>query len=251
LGQLVGLQVPQIPFVQPAPEQLWQARPPLPQALSSLPSWQAPPAQHPFGHDVPSQTQAPATQCSPAPHGAPLPHWQVPVAEQLSVVVGSQATQATPPTPQVARPRGTHTPVAQHPAGHEVASHFADISRRHVAEQPSPDFVFPSSQSSSGARTTPSPQIAGAPSVSSALVSWSAVMATACCSLAAMVSPAMPSTRTRTDVPPSAAGRTMVPVSWPLVSGRGVLGSVPGANAAMPLSVVPEIASAVSPRDGS
>jgi hypothetical protein len=70
----VGLQLLQTPFAQPPAVQFWQARPPLPQAALVLPGWQALAEQQPFGQDVPSQTQAPARQCMPAPHGPPLPH---------------------------------------------------------------------------------------------------------------------------------------------------------------------------------
>jgi len=241
----------QIPFWQPPAGQVWQSRPPIPHAPSTFPGWQVLPEQHPLGHDVPSHTQAPATQRCPAPQGAPLPHWQVPVAEQLSVVAGSHATHAAPPTPQVARARALQAPAAQQPPGHEVASHVAGISSLQVGEQPSPAAVLPSSHSSIGLRTMPSPQIAGAPRVRVALTIWPATTATSCCSLPTTVIPARPSTRKRTDVPASAGGSTMVAVSWPLVSGRGGSGSVPGSKAGEPSLVVPEIASTVRASAGS
>jgi hypothetical protein len=54
---------------------------------------------------------------------ADAPHWQVPVAEQLSAVVRSQATQVPPPWPQVETESWTQAPFAQQPLGHEVALH--------------------------------------------------------------------------------------------------------------------------------
>jgi hypothetical protein len=51
------------------------------------------------------------------------PHWQVPVAEQLSAVVRSQVTQVLPPVPQVASEVGVQTPLAQQPVGHVCALH--------------------------------------------------------------------------------------------------------------------------------
>jgi hypothetical protein len=104
---------------------------------------------------------------------------------------------------------------------------------------------LPSSQSSIPSRTVPSPQIAGAPSVNVTAVSSPRRTTTGCCSLAAIVAPARPSTRSRTVVPATASGSSTTAVSWPLVSGRGGSGSEPGAKAgASP--TVPEMASAVS-----
>ena len=56
------------------------------------------PLQHPDGHEVTSHTQAPLTQCCPAAHGAPLPHWHAPLL-QLSVRTESQAIHAIAPVP--------------------------------------------------------------------------------------------------------------------------------------------------------
>jgi hypothetical protein len=55
------------------------------------------PWQQPVGHDVASQMHCPAMQRRPDSHAGPLPHWQVPVAEQPSAVVVSHATQVPPP----------------------------------------------------------------------------------------------------------------------------------------------------------
>ncbi len=79
------------------------------------------PEQHPLGHEVRSQTQAPLTQRWPAAHGAPVPHWQVPVAEQRSAPP-PQLTQALPVTPQVAAAAVLQAVPAQQPLRHESAS---------------------------------------------------------------------------------------------------------------------------------
>ena len=76
-----------------------------------------------MGHEVGSHTHAPATHRRPASHAVPAPHWQVPVAEQLSAVAGSQVTQVPPPVPQVPRPAVTQLPDAQHPLGQDWALH--------------------------------------------------------------------------------------------------------------------------------
>lgn len=72
-------------------------------------------------HDVPSHTQAPATQCCPASHAAPEPQRQIPAA-QPSAVIGSHASQAAPIAPHVANETGAHTSPAQQPLAHDVAS---------------------------------------------------------------------------------------------------------------------------------
>ncbi len=64
---------------------------------------------------------APSTQCAPPVQAGKSPHWQVPVAEQLSAVVRSQVTQEAPPTPQVASELGVQTPLAQQPVGQVCA----------------------------------------------------------------------------------------------------------------------------------
>jgi len=60
-------------------------------------------------------------------HGAPEPHWQPPVGEHVSDVVGSQAVQAFPAAPHAERESVVvHVPVAppsQHPVGHAAALH--------------------------------------------------------------------------------------------------------------------------------
>jgi hypothetical protein len=166
LGQLVGLQLLHTPWLHPAAAQVWHASPPAPQAASASPGKQRLSAQHPAAQLLPSHTQAPPTQCWPAEQGAPAPQAQAPSAEQPSLSRASQATHAAPAGPQVARARGWQMPPAQHPAGHEVTLQAAAPSRRQRAEQPSPERVLPSSHSSISGRSTPSPQMAGAPRVS-------------------------------------------------------------------------------------
>jgi hypothetical protein len=245
LGQFVGLQLLHTPPAQTPSAQGWQAWPPTPQASSALPGRQVSPEQQPFGHEVPSHRQRPPMQRVLGPQDGPAPQAQLPSAEQPSALEGSQATQAFPATPQVAVVRALQTPSAQQPSGHEVASQAGVGSIWHVAEHPSPDMVLPSSHVSIGARTTPSPQIAGAPRVRVTLTIAPRIKTTACCSLATIVPPARPSTRRTTVDPPSSEGRTMLAVSAPLVRGRGGSGSVPGENAGVPADVVPEMASAV------
>ena len=58
--------------------QVVQAPPPVPQR-ASVAETQVVPSQQPLGHEVGSQTQAPATQRRPAPHTGPLPQAQLPV----------------------------------------------------------------------------------------------------------------------------------------------------------------------------
>jgi hypothetical protein len=89
--------------------------------VTVLPATHAPAAQHPVGHDVPSQTQVLATQRWPGEQASAVPQRQVPVAEQLSDRA-SHVTQVAPAFPQVATPRLAQVAPAQQPLGHEVAS---------------------------------------------------------------------------------------------------------------------------------
>jgi hypothetical protein len=84
---------------------------------------------------------APSTQCAPAVHAGSRPHWQVPVAEQLSAVVRSQVTQVPPPTPQLASDVGLQTPLAQQPVGHVCAlqTHVPPV---HAAPLPQEGFPW-------------------------------------------------------------------------------------------------------------
>jgi hypothetical protein len=52
---------------------------------------------------------------------APLPHEQLPDAEQPSALVASQPTQARPPLPQVVSAGGLHVAPEQQPSGQLVA----------------------------------------------------------------------------------------------------------------------------------
>ena len=155
----------QTPLVQPPTAHIWQARPPPPQAASALPGRQVVPEQQPVLQLVPSHTQAPFWQRWPLAQGAPAPQTQVPAAEQPSAASASQTLHAAPGAPHAAAARGLHVPPAQQPPAQVVTLHVTTASRWQVSEQPSPENVLPSSQSSKPSRTTPSPQIAGAPSV--------------------------------------------------------------------------------------
>ena len=120
-GQFVVLQSLQTPPPQMRPAQSWQRAPPLPQLLLLVPARQVAPEQHPLGQEVRSQTHAPLTQRWPPAHGAPVPHWQVPVVEHRSAPA-PQLTQALPVTPQVAAAAVLQTVPAQQPAPHDSAS---------------------------------------------------------------------------------------------------------------------------------
>src|SRR5258706_8258203 len=78
--------------------QLVQVEPALPQ-LETARTAQMAPAQQPLGHEVPSHTQAPLEQRWPTPHGALMPHRQVPLAPQLSALPSSQTAQVPPAVP--------------------------------------------------------------------------------------------------------------------------------------------------------
>jgi hypothetical protein len=70
--------------------------------------------------EPPSSGHAPPLQPT---HGGPLPHWQAPVAEQLSAIDESHVMHAPPLAPHVATDGMLHVPsVAQHPPGHDVES---------------------------------------------------------------------------------------------------------------------------------
>jgi hypothetical protein len=124
VGQLVALQPLQRPPVQVWPAgQVWQAPPPPPQEATVTPARQAPCAQQPVGHDVPSQTQVLAMQRWPSAQAPALPQRQPPADEQLSERA-SQATQVEPALPQVVVERVEQVVPLQQPLGHDVASHW-------------------------------------------------------------------------------------------------------------------------------
>jgi hypothetical protein len=212
LGQVVALQLVQIPSAQGPPAQAWQASPPFPHAASAFPDRQDVPEQQPPGQEAPSQMQAPPAQCWPAAHGARVPQTQPPAVEQASAASASHVTHAAPAIPQLVVMRGLQNPLAQQPSGHKLGSH-EPVSSRHDDEQPSPEKALPSSHSSMPDRTLVSPQMAGSPRVSAALTSSPIFTTMACCSLARMVAPARPSTRRITVLPASAAGSRMTAFS--------------------------------------
>lgn len=137
-GQFVVLQLLQTPPEQMRPAQSWQAAPPLPHALLAVPATQVVPEQQPLGHDVRSQTHAPLTQRWPVPQGAAVPHWHVPVVEQVSEPA-PQLMQALPETPQLAGAAVLHVVPAQHPLRHESASQMhAPLTHRWPLAQAAP-----------------------------------------------------------------------------------------------------------------
>jgi hypothetical protein len=123
LGQLVALHPLHTPPVHTCPAgHTPHAAPPAPHDAAVVPATHAPLAQHPLGHDVPSHTQVLATQRWPAAQATPLPHRQVPVAEQLSDRM-SHATQVDPASPQLPGARARQVAPLQQPLGHDIESH--------------------------------------------------------------------------------------------------------------------------------
>jgi hypothetical protein len=101
--------------------QLTQVPPPTPQVEIDS-GVQTPLAQQPPGHDSALHRQAPPVQTEPVPHDARVPQVHPPeTASQPSLILGSQARQAWPPTPQVAATGTWQTPAAQHPRGQDCA----------------------------------------------------------------------------------------------------------------------------------
>ncbi len=146
----------------------WPAEP---QAVGVVPGSQVEPLQQPFGHDEVSQTQAPPTQCDPAPQAGLLPHVHAPLASHPSLVVplqpgqtqtallhilpGGQAVHEAPGAPQAfeAVPGSQLAPLQQ-PLAHEVASqtqapatqccpvaHAAPVPQRHAPLSPQESLV--------------------------------------------------------------------------------------------------------------
>jgi hypothetical protein len=102
LAQLAELQPAHAWLVQLPPPHEAQVAPPVPQALLDVPDWHwLLPSQQPVGHEVPSHTQAPLTQCRPLPQAALPPHRHEPLELlQWSEVLGSQVWQVAPLRPQ-------------------------------------------------------------------------------------------------------------------------------------------------------
>jgi hypothetical protein len=104
------------------PSQAMQLEPAIPQAATERVE-QVAPLQQPPGHDVPSQTHRPLSQCWPPAHAADEPHAQLPSLAQWSALDGSQGLQAPPLAPQLPSVGVLHTLPVQQPVAHEVASH--------------------------------------------------------------------------------------------------------------------------------
>jgi hypothetical protein len=82
------------------------------------------PEQQPMGQEVELQTHAPPEHTWPALQGGPDPHLQAPVAEHVSVLAGSHAAHAAPPTPHAANADGVlHVEPEQQPDGQLVEVH--------------------------------------------------------------------------------------------------------------------------------
>lgn len=79
---------------------------PLAPQVASVGALHTEPVQQPVGHDVASQTQAPPTQRWPLAQAAPLPQRQAPCTEQVSALLGSQATHIAAPIPHADSDRG-------------------------------------------------------------------------------------------------------------------------------------------------
>lgn len=117
--------------------QLAHAAPPAPHAAAVLPDWHVFPAQQPL-HELESHTQAPPTQCWPVAQGPFAPQLQRP-ASQRSLIAGSQARHCCPGAAHAIPLVGVQTLPAQHPLGHDVASHtHAPPTQRWPAVQAAP-----------------------------------------------------------------------------------------------------------------
>jgi hypothetical protein len=108
--QVFPLQHPaQVPQLEQAPSSQTspvghcaQLAPRVPQKfLSLVPGRHVVPLQQPVLQDVPSQTQAPLTQCWPAPHATFWPQKHPPIVSHVSVFVVSQPVQTHAPPRQV------------------------------------------------------------------------------------------------------------------------------------------------------
>ena len=99
---------------------IWQiehAAPPVPQAPSALPGWQALPWQQPFGQDCASQTHQNTAHLWPATQAGPPPHVQIPPLQPFVLSVVRQFVHAPPPMPQALRSRKWQASFWQHPLG--------------------------------------------------------------------------------------------------------------------------------------
>lgn len=125
--------------------QLEHAEPPEPQVVVEA-GVQVGPLQQPLGQLIPSHAPPvhtpPVQVCPGAQLGlGPQRHW--PLAEQTFALVASQATQESPPAPQVASARALQVFPEQQPVAQEVASHtHSPPTHRwppaHAAPEPQP-----------------------------------------------------------------------------------------------------------------
>lgn len=173
------------------------ARPALPHAVGSVPGRHTVPSQQPLAHDVASQMHVPAAeQRCPARHAGPPPQ---------------PCMQREPTVPD------------------DV--HVQPSSIVQSGAQPSPAIVLPSSHASMRSRTSPSPQIAGAPrctAITTMLPRRTVPVAPA----EATSAPAfIPSTRAVNVAWSSASGRRTTMLSPVGASARGTSGRAMGANA--------------------
>jgi hypothetical protein len=101
--------------------QLAQASPATPQ-LAGEATKQVLPLQQPVRHDWALQpVHMPALHTCPMVHAAPPPHLHMPPTHWLAAA--AQFTQIPPPVPHAATEPMTHTPLVQHPVGHDTRSH--------------------------------------------------------------------------------------------------------------------------------
>jgi hypothetical protein len=119
-----------VPHMQPPAPQLSasvalqavQVAPPTPHAASVFPALQVLPLQQPV-QVVGSHTQVPAWQSWPTAHCAVVPHWQLPLAPQLSDRPAGQTRHDCAVVPQLARVGGlTQVVPEQHPPPQLVVS---------------------------------------------------------------------------------------------------------------------------------
>jgi hypothetical protein len=98
-----------------------------------------PPAQHPDGHDLTSQTHVPDEQICPGSQGGLPPQAHAPVAVQVSATVLSHETHVPPAAPQLSTERAAHVSPMQQSPGHEVESQMhLPAEHRCPALQPGP-----------------------------------------------------------------------------------------------------------------
>ena len=85
------------------------------------PGRHTPPSSQQPGHELASQTQAPAAQRVPAGQACVPPQRQRPPPPHESAAMGSQAMQVSPAVPHDATDAIMHAPPRQQPLGQEVA----------------------------------------------------------------------------------------------------------------------------------